>query len=680
MCGIAGYLNLNGVALDPNEDYLRGMCHSIHHRGPDEQGMKLIGPAALGMTRLSIIDLSTGQQPIANEDETVWIVFNGEIYNFHELKERCQSLGHTFKTRSDTEVIVHLYEEYGVDCVQYLEGMFAFAIWDITKQRMFIARDRLGEKPLHWAVFGNTFLYGSEIKSILLHPSAKRQLNPIALQQYLSLEYVPSPSTMFDGIHKLPPANYMVIEGGQVNVKRYWSPSVETTQMSENEASERLFELLNRSVKLRLISDVPLGIFLSGGIDSSGVAALAARHVSQPLKTFSIGFSDASFDESDYAEQVAKHIGTEHHKAQFTPDLALNIMEELWKVLDEPIADASILPTYFLSKITRERVTVALSGEGGDELFGGYPTYFAHSLAAVWRGMPGVLRNGMIAPVINSLPVNLNNLSFDYKLKRFISSAEEPPMVRHSKWMGSIPVTEHQGLIKQSLFDSTGGAAYKDQQDLIDWLAETRWLMQQSNKQTHVVDTAMRLDTSCFLPDQLLVKADRASMACSLEARMPFLAYPVAEFALSLPASMKVRNLTTKYLLKKTLSPLLPENIIKRPKKGFGIPVAKWLKGDFKVLVDELLEEGYVRRQGIFEWSYLNKLLSDHYEGRADRRKELWTLIMFQRWWHKFFNSSGSLDSLEDTLHIPGRAAQKEELQRVQFENSQLCKAQPLKA
>jgi asparagine synthase (glutamine-hydrolysing) len=669
VCGIAGYLNLKGAALDPrpgsSEDYLRGMCQSIHHRGPDEQGMKYVGPAALGMTRLSIIDLSTGQQPITNCDESAWIVFNGEIYNFHELKERCEKLGHKFKTRSDTEVIIHLYEEYGVDCVQYLEGMFAFAIWDIAKQRMFIARDRMGEKPLHWAIFEDTFFYGSEIKTILTHPTAKKQLNPVALQQYLSLEYVPSPSTMFEGIHKLPPASYMVIEGGQVKIQRYWSPSVAPVKMSEQEASERLLELLDESVKLRLISDVPLGIFLSGGIDSSGVTALAAKHVSQPLKTFSIGFPDVSFDESDYAEQVSKHVGTEHHKAIFTPELALSMMEELWKVLDEPIADASILPTYFLSKMTRQRVTVALSGEGGDELFGGYPTYFAHSLAAIWRGVPGVLRNGVVAPMINAMPVNLNNLSLDYKMKRFISSAEETPMVRHFKWMGSIPVAQHSGLIKQSTFDTVGGAPFKSQDDLIDWLKETRWLMQQINDKSHVVDTAMRLDTSCFLADQLLVKADRASMACSLEARMPFLAHPVAEFALSMQPSYKVRGVTTKYMLKKALAPLLPENIIKRPKKGFGIPVAKWLKGDFKVLVDELLEEGYVRRQGIFEWSYLSRLLDDHYEGRADRRKELWTLIMFQRWWHKFFNSpttSSSCD-LDDTLHIPGRAAQMASLQ-----------------
>lgn len=669
MCGIAGYLNLSGAELDhrpgAKEDYLRGMCQSIHHRGPDEQGMKYIGPAALGMTRLSIIDLSTGQQPISNEDETVWIVFNGEIYNFHELKERCEKLGHTFKTRSDTEVIVHLYEEYGVDCVQYLEGMFAFSIWDIEKKRMFIARDRMGEKPLHWAIFDDKFFYGSEIKSILTHPSVKRELNPVAMQQYLSLEYVPSPSTMFEGIHKLPPASYMVIENGQVHIQRYWSPSVATTKMSENEASERLLQLLDESVKGRMISDVPLGIFLSGGIDSSGVTAIAARHVSHKLKTFSIGFNDASFDESDYAEQVAKHVGTEHHKEQFTPNLALNMMEDLWKVLDEPIADASILPTYFLSKITRQRVTVALSGEGGDELFGGYPTYFAHSLAAIWRSMPGVLRNGVVAPIVNAMPVNLNNLSLDYKMKRFISSAEESPMVRHFKWMGSIPVAQHSGLIKQSAFDTIGGAPFKTHDDLIAWLRETRWLMQQIDDRSHVVDTAMRLDTSCFLADQLLVKADRASMACSLEARMPFLAHPVAEFALSLPASYKVRGLTTKYLLKKTLAPLLPENIIKRQKKGFGIPVAKWLKGDFKILVDELLEEGYVRRQGIFEWSYLSTLLSDHYEGRADRRKELWTLIMFQRWWHKFFNSQTPLSGceLDETLHIPGRAAQIAQLQ-----------------
>ncbi len=640
MCGITGYLNLNGNQLDPGERHLREMCGSIAHRGPDEEGMMIIGPAALGMTRLSIIDLSGGQQPIANEDNSIWIVFNGEIYNFKELRDTLIAKGHTLRTKTDTETIVHLYEEYGVDCVQHLEGMFAFAIWDSNKKRLFVARDRMGEKPLHWAIFDGQFIFGSEIKTILVHPSSRKRINPEALQEYLALEYVPSPSTMFDGIHKLPPASYMVIEGGQVKIDRYWSPKGSTSRMNEAEACERLVELLDRSIELRLISEVPLGIFLSGGIDSSAVTALAARHVPGKIKTFSIGFPDQSFDETSHANLVAKHVGTEHHVAEFTPGKALSMMEDLWRVLDEPIADASILPTYFLSRMTRQSVTVALSGEGGDELFGGYPTYIAHRLAKIWTSIPSVLRRGVLNPMINSMPVSLNNLSLDYKMKRFITAAEEPTTTRHFKWMGAIPVNQHSGLIDASLFDTASGAEFLEHHgELVERLAKTRWLMHGINDMKNVVDVAMRLDVSCFLADQLLVKADRASMATSLEARMPFLAFPLAEFALSLPSDYKVRNFTTKYLLKKAVAPYLPPSIINRPKKGFGIPVAKWLKGDFKGLVDQLLEEGYVRRQGIFQWQFLKQLLDDHYSGRADRRKELWTLIMFQQWWHKFFNS-----------------------------------------
>ncbi len=661
MCGITGYFNLNGTALDPHERHLRAMCGSIAHRGPDEEGMMITGPAALGMTRLSIIDLSGGQQPIGNEDNSIWIVFNGEIYNFHELRNALIKKGHTFKTKTDTETIVHLYEEYGVDCVQHLEGMFAFALWDSNKERLFLARDRMGEKPLHWSIFDGQFIFGSEIKTILTHPKSRQRLNPVALQEYLSLEYVPAPSTMFEAIHKLPPASYMIVEGGQVKINRYWSPQFSYSEMSEGEASERLIELLDRSVKLRLISDVPLGIFLSGGIDSSAVTALAARHVPGRIKTFSIGFPDQSFDETQYANLVAKHVGTEHHVAEFTPGLALSMMQELWNVLDEPIADASILPTYFLSKMTRQSVTVALSGEGGDELFGGYPTYIAHQLASTWRRLPAVLRQGVFAPLINSMPVSLNNLSLDYKMKRFIASAEEAPTTRHFKWMGSIPVAQHGALINPAVFENESGArtgAFANHEELIDKLAQSRWLMNGISSTKNVVDVAMRLDVSCFLADQLLVKADRASMATSLEARMPFLAFPLAEFALSLPSHYKVKNFTTKYLLKKAVAPYLPKSIINRPKKGFGIPVAKWLKGDFKPLVDQLLEERYVTRQGIFQWAYINRLLDDHYSGRADRRKELWTLIMFQQWWHKFFNTSSlaaqSTRVHEDLLSVSG--------------------------
>lgn len=634
MCGIVGYLNLDGSALNPSESIIRDMCHSIEHRGPDEEGSTIIGSVALGMTRLSIIDLSTGQQPIPNEDKTIWIVFNGEIYNFHELQKLVVSKGHTLSTQSDTEVIVHLYEEYGVDCLQYLEGMFAFAIWDTTKERLFLARDRMGEKPLHYGVFGGQLVFGSELKGLLAHPTvaAHKELDLLAMQKYLAMEYVPAPSSIFKGIEKLMPAHYLLVERGQLKTAGYWEPKAEQQNWTEPEALERLLELLKKSIELRLIADVPLGVFLSGGIDSSAIAALASQLRSEPLQTFSIGFKDSSFDESEHAKCVADHLGTDHNIAWFTPDLAESTLMELWDYLDEPLADASIVPTFFLSKMTKRQVKVALAGEGGDELFGGYPTYQAHRLAHLWTSVPSIFRRSVIEPAIRSLPVSHNNLSFDYKAKRFISAAEQPAITRHLHWMGSIPLSEHPRLMRSGLATLTRE----------DELYQSRFAIRSNGAHDDVVSEIMRLDLNTYLPDDLLVKSDRASMAASLEVRLPFLAYPLVEFALSLPSSLKVRGFnTTKYLLKKAVTPYLPESIIKRPKKGFGIPVAKWLRSDFKPLVDDLLSESYIKKQELFDHAYVSELLRQHEQGQADRRKELWTLFMFQCWWRKFFGGRG---------------------------------------
>jgi asparagine synthase (glutamine-hydrolysing) len=645
MCGIVGYLNLNGTAIDPSDSYLPAMCHSIFHRGPDEEGRKIIGPVAMGMRRLSIIDLATGQQPITNEDETIWIVFNGEIYNFHDLQKKVLRLGHKLKTKSDTEVIVHLYEEYGVDCLQHLEGMFSFALWDARKGQLLIARDRMGEKPLHWGIFEGQLVFGSELKALLTHPKTRKQLNLLALQKYLALEYVPAPDSIFEGIHKLMPGHFMLVRNGNVEIKNYWTPKVETLKaISEEEAAAKLFELLDRSIQLRLISDVPLGVFLSGGVDSSSIAALAQARSSSAIKTFSVGFADPSFDESEYAQAVATHLGTDHEVIEFQPDMALETMQELWEILDEPIADASIVPTFFLSKMTRRKVTVALSGEGGDELFGGYPTYQAHRLAGVWNRVPSMLRKSVIEPTLRALPVNMNNLSFDYKVKRFIGSASESPVQRHLRWMGSISLNEQKKLIN----DTTRGA--RDSASTARQLAEAAQREEDFFDSTNsyfqlgtpkhsgdVVDRIMRLDLRTYLPDDLLVKSDRASMAASLEVRLPFLAFPLVEFALSLPSNLKVNGMTTKYLLKKAIAPYLPHRTIHRPKKGFGIPVAKWLNKDFRHLVDEMLGESFIQKQGLFEYEYINGLLSEHRQNQADRRKELWTLLMFQWWWRKYF-------------------------------------------
>jgi asparagine synthase (glutamine-hydrolysing) len=627
MCGIAGYLDLSGRHLDPNQSILNSMCASIHHRGPDDHGGMILGPVALSMTRLSIIDLTTGHQPISNEDGSIWIVFNGEIYNFQELRVKLIAKGHTFKTNSDTEAIVHLYEEYGVDCLQHLEGMFAFALWDSNKERLFIARDRLGEKPLHWGVFDGKLIFGSEIKVLLAHPSTKKELDPASMQKYLALEYVPAPNSIFKGINKLMPAHFLLAEKGQIKTQSYWSPYNKNgnEKLSEGDAEEKLVELLDRSTKLRLISDVPLGVFLSGGVDSSSIAALAQRHLNEPLKTFSIGFADRSFDESEYAEAVAQRVGCDHHVAVFSAEMALATMEDLWKVLDEPMADASIVPTYFLSKMTKEHVTVALSGEGGDELFGGYPTYQAHRLANIWQMIPKALRSGVLEPAIAGLPVSFNNLSVDYKAKRFISAVDQEPVLRHFRWMGSIPPEKQEELIAPE--------HYRLRQD-----SEIYPQVQANGgKAKDVIAQIMHTDMTTYLPEDLLVKSDRASMAASLEVRLPFLAYPLVEFAVSLPSSLKVRGLKTKYLLKKAMAPYLPDRILNRPKKGFGIPVARWLRQEFRPQVNELMSEPFLKKQGIFKPEQIKQLLAEHDNEHYDRRKELWTLLMFQMWWRKFF-------------------------------------------
>ncbi|MBP7864249.1 asparagine synthase (glutamine-hydrolyzing), partial [bacterium] len=447
------------------------MCDSIKHRGPDEWGMQVVGPSALGMTRLSIIDLSTGKQPISNEDDSVWIVFNGEIYNFHALKAALLQKGYKFKTGTDTEVILHLYQEHGLSCLDHLEGMFAFAIYDKNQKRLLIARDRMGEKPLHYAIVNNHLVFCSEIKGILAFPGFKKEVDSFALRQYMALEYVPAPRSIFAGINKLPPASYLLVENGQIKTKTYWQIPRQENQMGEREALTRLKELLDESIKLRLISDVPLGVFLSGGIDSSIITAMAAKHVSHKLQTFSIGFEEASFDESTHAQAVADHIGTKHTMMRFKADDIVASLSKIWEYLDEPLADASIIPTYLLSKMTKEHVTVALSGDAGDELLGGYPTYLAHNLAGYFNIIPSGVLHRLINPMVSMLPVSHNNLSFDFKVKRFLGSVDKDAAERHFRWMGSIAPEKHKDLFTQEFRQKLAGAEPDTYEKLVDQIA-----------------------------------------------------------------------------------------------------------------------------------------------------------------------------------------------------------------
>jgi asparagine synthase (glutamine-hydrolysing) len=653
MCGIAGWVKLERSDPSQNSEVvLHSMCERIVHRGPDSEGLWLDERAALGMRRLSIIDLKTGDQPVFNEDRSVIVMMNGELYNYREVRADLQKRGHTFTTQSDTEILPHLYEEYGDALVDHLNGMYAFALWDSRKKKLLIARDRFGEKPLYYGIFDGKLIYASEPKALLAHPSVKAELNLDALRHYLSFDYVPAPMSIYKGINKLPASHLLTVEKGEVNTRRYWnltwskseppasaggflsaqngngSPSTLATarvSASFETAASDLEVLLSDAVRMRLVSDVPLGILLSGGIDSSTVAAFAIHHATEKVKTFSIGFEEDSFDESKYARAVARHLGTEHYEERLSAEKAGDLISEIGKWLDEPLSDGSLIPTYLLSRFVRQHVTVALGGDGGDELFAGYPMYYGHKMAAVYDSIPRFIRSGVIEPVVNALPVSTRNLSFDYKAKRFVAAAKFDTVERHHSWFGSFSAGKHDRLLTPEVLNSTQSDVYRGARELLDL--------------TDAIDTIERmqfLDINFYMAEDILTKVDRAAMAVSLETRAPFLDPRVAQFAASIPLEYKLKGNKGKYILKKAVADLLPAAILQRPKKGFGIPIAEWLKGRLKPLLHDLLAEKRLKNQGIFDPDYVAQLIREHESGAASHHKELWTLLVFQLWWDNF--------------------------------------------
>ncbi|MGH9868364.1 MAG: asparagine synthase (glutamine-hydrolyzing) [Candidatus Polarisedimenticolia bacterium] len=619
MCGIAGYVNLD-PAHPAVEAVVQAMTRTLTHRGPDEEGYHLDGPAALGMRRLSIIDLSTGRQPIANEDGTVQLVFNGEVYNHLELRAELEARGHRFRTRADTEVIVHLYEEYGDAFVGRLNAMCALALWDARRRRLVLARDRMGKKPLHYALTPEAFVFGSEPKALLRHPAVKGSLDEASMARYLVHEYVPCPRSIFRGVAKLRPGHIGVLEGGVFREIPYWDiPAPEEAVPAHIE--ETLRETVSAAVSCRLMSDVPLGVFLSGGVDSTSIVACMAK-AAKEVRTFSVAFDDASFDESAHFRSVARHYGTRHEERVLTADALLELLPALAPLLDEPLGDASILPTHMLSRFTREHVTVALGGDGGDELFAGYPTYQAHRLAGWYERLPSALKAGVVEPLVRALPVSRRNISFDFKARRFIKGAGLPPEERNQVWLGSFSPAEALALLAPDVRH-----ALRDD-DLLD---EARAHFARAGAR----DTLGRLqyvDLKMYLQDGILVKVDRASMACSLEVRAPLLDHRLVELVARLPTSWKLRGMTTKYILKRAMGPWLPPGITNRPKKGFGVPVATWLRGPLKGMMLDLLAAPRLRRQGLLDPAAVEVLVRDHLEGRLDNRKPIWTLLMLQLW------------------------------------------------
>jgi asparagine synthase (glutamine-hydrolysing) len=630
MCGITGWIKLDKKDSAPNtEAVLHSMCDRIVHRGPDSEGVWIDDNVALGMRRLSIIDLKTGDQPVFSEDRSIVAMQNGELYNYREVRTELEKHGHHFTTQTDTEIIPHLYEHYGDAFVERINGMFAIALWDSQKKRLILARDRFGEKPLYYGVFDGKLIYASEPKSILAHPSVKPELDLNALRHYLSFDYVPAPMSIYKGIYKLPAAHILIVENGEVKTKRYWNLDFHKNGNipSIDQAATELKDLLSDAVRMRLVSDVPLGILLSGGIDSSSVAAFATQHATEKVKTFSIGFEEDSFDESKYARLVAKHLGTEHYEERLSAEKAGDLITEIGTWLDEPLSDGSLIPTYLLARFVRQHVTVALGGDGGDELFAGYPMYVAHKMAAAYGAIPSFLRSRLIEPVVNALPVSTKNMSFDYKAKRFVRATHLDPVARHHTWFGSFSAEQQNELLQPDLLRSSNADIYQSPRELLGLI-----------NTNNVIEQMQYLDINFYMAEDILTKVDRAAMAVSLETRAPFLDPRVGQFAASIPADYKLRGRKGKYILKKAVAGLLPSEILSRPKKGFGIPIAEWLKGRLNPLLNDKLAPKRLYDQGIFESEYVQRLIKEHESGKASHHKELWTLLVFQLWWDNFID------------------------------------------
>jgi asparagine synthase (glutamine-hydrolysing) len=627
MCGICGVVDVRSA--EPAAELLERMCAAMVHRGPDDQGM-VRGPGyGLAMRRLSIIDVEGGQQPVHNESKTVWAVFNGEIYNYRELRSVLLAHDHTFHSLSDTEVLVHAYEEWGDECIQRLNGMFALAIWDARKRRLLLARDRIGIKPLYYCLTeGDQLAFASELRALVAGSVVTPEVDLAALDQYLALEYVPSPRSILRGVHKLPPGHTLTWrqEDGRSQLRQYWDVDLAKSEgpaepLTMDEHADRLRSVLRESVRKELVSDVPLGVFLSGGIDSSAVAAAMAELMPGNVNSFSIGFTDPSFDESAHARTVAHHLRTNHHEMLLEPAMLPDLVPAVTSRMDEPLADASIVPTYLLSRFARQHVKVALGGDGGDELFAGYPTLQAHRLAAIYSGLPSPFRLRLIAPLVDRMPVSLDNLSLDFKAKRFVHGASLALGHRHVAWMGAFTVEERAQLLsgdaQAALASETAG--------LVDGHLARQQLRDPINR-------LMYLDMKTYLEGDILVKLDRASMMASLEARVPLLNQDFFEHVTALPRDLKLRGLRSKYLLRRALHDILPEAILKRNKKGFGMPVAKWLQEPLREPLLAALAPERIKSEGFFEYTVVRRMLDDHFSGRRDNRKQLWTLFVFERW------------------------------------------------
>jgi len=623
MCGIAGVVSTTRES-NITEALVHHMCDQIVYRGPDDEGLYVADGAGLGMRRLSIIDLSGGHQPVFNEDRSAWIVFNGEIYNFPELRPELESRGHSFRTHSDTEVIIHLYEEMGADCVKKLRGMFALAIYDKTKRKLILARDRLGKKPLHYALYGGNLYFASEIKSILAVAPELAQVNSQGLLEYLYYGYVPDPITAFTGIQKLPPGHLLEFQDGKIRIRQYWDlPQYNThAPRNEEECLEELEQRLFEATKIRLISDVPLGAFLSGGTDSSTVVALMARASSGPVKTFSIGFKKDDFNEANYARIVAQKFATDHHEMILEPDVVQTV-EHLTSSLEEPFGDSSMLPTYYVSQMARQHVTVALSGDGGDEMFAGYDRYRIHASRRIFEHLPGWARKFYRNQVFPLLPNSMQGRKFSYNIslpwqERYVDGLSFLPAFERDT-----PLLSHDFRHILDRSDDPGNVL-------------RRYFAQAPAKDNDPVSQLLYVDTKTYMVADILTKVDRMSMLNSLEVRVPILDHVFVEWVAGLPSEWKLRGNQQKYILRKLAERVgVPREALYRQKQGFSLPLVHWMRNELKDMLMILLEPRTLER-GYFQASGVRKLMDDHLLRGKTMTGRLWRLLMFELWHRNF--------------------------------------------
>tara|TARA_B100001123_G_scaffold219596_1_gene247803 strand:+ start:1315 stop:3213 length:1899 start_codon:yes stop_codon:yes gene_type:complete len=622
MCGICGIVDLDNSPPVTREE-LSAMCKTIEHRGPDGTRQMIRNSVAFGHTRLSVIDKETGWQPISNEDGSVFVILNGEIYNFAVLRTELIRSGHKFSTASDTEVIVHAYEQYGLKFVEHLDGMFALAIWDQARKRLVLARDRFGKKPLFYAQSANRLSFASEAKTLLVARDNYREVNPLALCSYLTYGYVPEPMSIFDGILKLPPANLLVFDDSGLTIQQYWELTPTTdSSITPHEAAFETRRLMDKAIASRLISDVPLGFFLSGGLDSSIIVGSAARSTSSQLKTFSIGFEEDSFSELEYARLIAKKFDTDHQEFIVTAN-NLDDLEMIIRFADEPFADSSMIPMYYLARKTREHVTVALSGDGGDEIFGGYDRYIGLGLARRYQRVPKFIRSGLLSPLLGMIresPEKRNNLR---RLKRLVHPPFDSAEQLYMRWMQQFIVQSHERAFTSDFKANiqTNGV----------WNDHMAIAFRRFDNPT-LVKSAQWVDLTTYLPGDLMVKTDRMSMAHGLEVRSPFLDHHLAEFAERIPAEQSIKSMSGKQTLKRAYSDLIPEEISKRPKSGFTMPIKEWINGQMKDFTHELIMAGDSEVSKVINRGFISGMLEQHHTRKHDHSARIWNLICLEIW------------------------------------------------